>query len=88
MFCLHEQDLLSELSTYTLRKAELELVHMVMSASKIKERKLKKKDKTYWAGVGDNYIELIYALRRCMKSRGCILYKKSVYMELLGERNA
>lgn len=87
MFCLHEQDLLSELSTYTLRKAELELVHMVISASKIKERKLKKKDKAFWAGVSDNYIELIYALRRCMKSRGCILYKKSVYMELLGERN-
>lgn len=73
------------MSTYTLRKAELELAHTVDTAYRIKERKLKRADKAFWAGVIENYIDFIYAVRNCLRSRGCILYKKSSYVKLLGE---
>lgn len=85
MFFLYEQDLLSEVSTYTLRKAELEIVHTVDQARRIRARKLKRADKAFYQGVIENYIDFIYAIRNCLRSRGCILYKKPSYVKLLGE---
>lgn len=77
--------MLSEPSTRTLRRTELESARAVIKVSKIKERKLKKTDKLYRAGVIDAHMNHVHEARRCLESRGRILSKKSGYVKLLGE---
>lgn len=82
------QALCDDASVYALRKAELEIAHNIQLARCIQKRKLKKEDKAYWQGVIDNYTYTFNEIRHNLRRRGCVVYKPSNYIELLGETNA